>query len=453
MRPLRSTLLLCGLLAAGTAAAGEASLPAFPGAEGFGAASKGGRGGKVIKVTTLKATGPGSLQEACSAKGPRIVVFDVCGVIKPEGSKNRGITITAPEIYIAGQTAPGGGITIDGMLRTKYGIKPSLHDVTVRFLRCRPTGATGSGGDCLQMTDVDRLIVDHVSVSWGCDENMDLCNSRDFTVQWCAIEESGDSGHPEGKHNFGMIMGYAGRNASLHHNLFAHHFKRAPLCGLEVLDHRNNVIYNMHLPFVFHPTRMNKARPDKPFRTNMIGNYFKAGPSRAMSGEKFPPIWKRSCTELYAEGNYCDWAKKVIVPPDGPKSEKPWPVPAVTTQKAEEACGLVLARSGCLPRDEVGLRTAKEVREGTGQWGRRIPEKGPGAGLAPGEAPRDSDGDGMPDEWEKARKLNPADPKDALKIVPAGASPGDRHKGYTYVEYYVNELADGKISAAAAAGK
>ncbi|MHC4916274.1 MAG: HEAT repeat domain-containing protein, partial [Planctomycetota bacterium] len=110
----------------------------------------------------------------------------------------------------------------------------------------------------------------------------------------------------------------------------------------------------------------------------------------------------------------------------------------------------VLAQSGCLPRDAVGRRTIYEVTNGTGSWGRELPPGGLMAGLTPGKAPPDGDSDGMPDAWERERGLDPADPKDALKTVPAGASPGDRHKGYTYIEYYVNELADLKVAAAMA---
>jgi len=428
---------------------GSGKLPAFPGAEGFGAASKGGRGGKVIKVTNLKARGPGSLQAACSAKGPRIVVFDVSGVIEAPGKKNPSITITEPEIYIAGQTAPGAGITINGMLKTKYNINPSLHDIIIRFIRCRPTNAAGSGGDCLQITDVDRLMVDHVSVSWGCDENMDFCNSRDFTVQWCTIEESSPIGHPESKHNYGMIMGYRGKNATLHHCLFVHQRKRAPLCGLEVLDHRNNVIYNVQLPFIFHPVKMNRQRPGQPFKVNMVRNYVKSGPNSKMKPSiTFAPIWKRKWINVYAEGNYMSWAKRVVSPPPGKRVPRPWPAPPVTMHTAQQAYALVLSRAGCLPRDKVTERQVNDVKKGTGSYGCRIPTGGLLEGLTGGEPSKDRDNDGIPDEWETKHNLDPDDPADGKKIVPAGVSKDDRHKEYTYIEYYVNECADNLIESA-----
>ncbi|MFP4055660.1 MAG: hypothetical protein ACLF0G_02190 [Candidatus Brocadiia bacterium] len=299
------------LFVAAAANGGEPPLPAFPGAEGYGAASVGGRGGKVIKVTNLNASGPGSLQAACEAEGPRIVVFEVGGVIRGT------VYIKAANITIAGQTAPPPGITIEGMLKNPYRIKPSLHDVTIRFIRVRPrpTRRKTATADCFQLTDIDRLILDHCSCSWGSDENVDLCNSRDLTVQWCAIEESDTRGHVKGRHNFAMIMGYDGRNATVHHNLFAHHSKRAPLCGLETLDHRNNVIYNMLLPFLWHPVRMNRQRPNQPFKANLVGNYLKLGPNtegRSSITTLDRLMWKPPWVHLYAQGNYLAWRRLMV---------------------------------------------------------------------------------------------------------------------------------------------
>src|SRR5436190_24257904 len=120
----------------------SSALQAFPGAEGWGAASMGGRGGKVIHVTNLKASGPGSLAAACATEGARIVVFDVSGVIRGN------IRITQPHITIAGQTAPGAGITVEGVISSyDYGI----HDIVLRHLRVRRQRDIGSGGDCIQL--------------------------------------------------------------------------------------------------------------------------------------------------------------------------------------------------------------------------------------------------------------------------------------------------------------
>ena len=443
--------VLCVMICCAVGLADEELIPAFPGAEGFGAVATGGRGGRVIKVTTLDPTGPGSLNEAVQTEGPRIVVFEVSGVIKGD------VTITQPNLTIAGQTAPGAGITIEGMLRTRYRVQPPADNLIIRFLRVRPQRPKGRthSGDAIQITNVDRLIIDHVSCSWGNDENMDLCNSRNLTVQWCTIEESDPVGHSKGHaHNFGMIMGYAGKNATVHHNLFAHHSKRAPLSGLEVLDHRNNVIYNMLLPFIFHPPRMNRLRPDEPFRVNVIGNYIKDGPEveKQMQGRAFHRLfWKLSFIEPHVADNVCTWLDGPAELPEGESVKEPWPAPKVQTESAEEAYERVLAIAGCLPRDAVSQRTIEEVRTGGGKWERREPEGGLMAGLEPGEPPRDSAGDGIPDVWKKTHGLDPDDPNIATGIVPKGASKDDRHAGYTWIEFYINELADKLIAEAEAA--
>ncbi len=440
------TLCLAAILlwtAIGRTVQADKPLPAFPGAEGFGAVAAGGRGGRVIKVTNLKASGPGSLQAACQATGPRIVVFDVSGVIPGN------VTITSGKLTIAGQTAPGAGITIEGILATRYRISPPCNDIIIRHLRVRPRPVRRKShtGDCLQITNVNPLIIDHVSCSWGSDENMDLCGSSNVTVQWSTIEESDPRGHEKGQHNYGMIIGYTDRgDVTVHHNLFAHHQKRAPLIGCDVVDHRNNVIYNMLLPFIFHPTSMNRRRPGKPFRFNLVANTFQSGPNvhRHMKGRAFDKlIWNRPNTHLYAKGNVCSWLEPAkAVSAAQPLADKPWDAPPVATQTAPASYELVLARAGCFPRDAVSKRTVAEVRAGTGKWGRHEPQGGLLAGLTPAKPPTDTDADGMPDAWERARGLNPADPADATRIVPAGASANDRHKGYTWIEYYVNDLAD-----------
>jgi hypothetical protein len=363
------------------------------------------------------------------------------------------VTITRGDLTIAGQTAPGAGITIEGMLRTQYRIEPPVKNVIIRFLRVRPRPIKkrSAQGDCLQLTRVDRLIVDHVSCSWGSDENMDLCGSSNVTVQWCAIEESDPRGHTKGQHNYGMIIAYApAASVTIHHNLFAHHQKRAPLIGCETVDHRNNVIYNFLLPFIFHDMKNNPSRPGKPYRLNLVGDYFKDGPdvARHMKGRPFDKlIWNRAHTELYAEGNHCTWLGGAAKSEAEPIAKKPHPAPPVETHAAEKAYELVLARAGCWPRDAVGKRIVEEVRAGKGRWGRHEPKGGLMEGLTPGRPPADSDKDGIPDDWEKAHKLDPNDPKDASGRVQAGDSAGDRHRGYTWIEFYLNELADGLIKA------
>lgn len=496
-----SKAVYCGycLAALLTCAAGmaEEPLPAFPGAEGFGAVTKGGRGGRIIKVTNLNPDGPGSLQAACLEKGPRIVVFAVSGVIP---TKNGRLTIPESEITIAGQTAPGAGITVAGELSTKSfynrifaagqkgesadGLRGS--EMIVRFMRFRPAGVADHS---VSIAGVERFILDHVSGSWGCDENMDFSTSRQFTIQWCGVESSAWNGPLEkyrigetpqfkaggnNPHNYGMIMGYTDKgNVSLHHNFFAHHNRRTPLCGLEVLDERNNVIYNVAAGILFHGGGKNKDRPGEIFRANIVGNYFKIGPSTPAEHKDALPENKaggyrcfmvgESGAEIYADANH-------FVPPDrtvdvwgdpvrgvamnkSKRAATPWPAPPVRTHAAAEAYDLVLAHAGCLPRDAITKSNVKDIREGTGMWGRFDPEGGLMAGLKPEQAPPDADNDGLPDAWEAAHGLNPGDASDAGKIVPAGASRDDRHKGYTWIEFYINDLADKLVDTALAAAK
>lgn len=438
-------------------------LPAFPGAEGFGAISRGGRGGRIIKVTNLNADGPGSLAAACAEKGPRIVVFDVSGVIPVKAGK-QGLLIRDGNITIAGQTAPGAGITIEGALRLfnydPKGQAPAVNDVIVRFLRCRTR--RGLGEHAVEFAGVDRFILDHLSASWGQDECMGMTQNHRFTIQWCAIEET--EIHLEGglkraePHNFGMIMGYTKDGAcSLHHDLFAHHAERAPLDNGDTrLDHRNNVFYNM---------RGGYPQESKTVTANVVGNYVIAGPGALVGIRCYRPPTTYAMPELgpgrkgrsYAAGNYYawGWASGYVRPwkgeggrevPAEQLAEKPFPFAPVTTDTAEGAYDLVLAQAGCLPRDAVSKRTVREVQTRTGSWGRHVPNAGLMEGLTPGQPPRDSDGDGMPDEWEGAHGLNPNDPTDAGKSVAAGASKGDRHRGYTYIEFYINERADDLVA-------
>ncbi len=456
------SVLTAAVSAAPAQEAGK-NVPAFPGAEGFGAGATGGRGGRVIKVTNLNSDGPGSLAAACAATGPRIVVFDVSGVIKGN------VKIGGSNIYIAGQTAPGAGITLSGRLMCG-----GLRDVIIRFLRCRPTyGESGGGnGDCTQLGHSDRMILDHVSVSWGNDENMDFCGCKNLTVQWCAIEPSRVAFQKSGIHNYGMILGYVAGDATLHHNLWAHHSERAPLCGLDTVDHRNNVIYNVMWALQYHPPRMNR-RNKRMYHTNLVGCYFKDGAAGPVGIRPWlPPLnravpgisdWKK--VQIYGQknffdrtgkdGEYCDYDPEVMRGHGIKKGSKywvaePWLVPPVTTHDAKEAYRLVLAQSGCLPRDAVSKRTMRELRTGAGYWGRFVPKGGLMEGLTPGKAAPDADNDGMPDAWEKTHGLNPNDAADATKTVPAGASKEDRHKGYTYIEYYVNECADKLVAQAMA---
>lgn len=440
-------------------AADEPTLKSFPGAEGWGAASVGGRGGKVIKVTNLNASGKGSLAEACATDGPRIVVFEVSGVIRGN------IRITKPFITIAGQTAPGAGITIEGVISTwNYGV----NDIIIRHLRVRQQRDMGAGGDCMQMgglgpkkTGTYHIMLDHLSLSWGNDEIIDLYHTHDATVQWCTIEESDDKGHPKGAHNFGLISAAEDNGAvSVHHNLWAHQGRRVPCMAPyrenAADDFCNNLIYNCRGGYTDdgHGNRAKSA-------VNLHKNFYRRGPNTL---ERMYSYALSPNMNYYVKDNFFeDWGMQdhpkhwtfVKAPRwiqfnnNGGELDKPAKVPPIEMVDAKQVYDLVLAKAGCWPRDRVTKRTIEEVKNKTGSWGRnaelKLTDEWFLEGLTPGKAPMDSDGDGMPDAWEKTHGLNPNDPADASKVVPAGKSKNDRHKGYTWVEFYINELADGLV--------
>jgi hypothetical protein len=407
---------------------GAEPLPTFPGAEGFGATTPGGRGGRVIKVTTLKADGPGSLQAACREKGPRVVVFDVGGVIEGE------ILIEYGELTILGQTAPAPGVTIAGSLKSRYRAGRAIDDIVIRFVRIRPPRASGASGDAIQLSENKRVILDHVSAAWAADETIDIFGAQDVTIQWCSLEESLTTGHPEGRHNYGLISGPNGKRVSIHHTLFAHHARRCPSIANGPADIRNNVVYNFRDGF-------HHDNPPDDGGYNVVGNYYKRGPS----DPKIFPFCFRDKVSYYLRDNYIDgvgliqdpWAEADKLEglryyaKNGRKAEKEAPVPKVTTHPPTEAYELVLREAGGLPRDAVTRRTVGDVRAGTGSWGRKE-QKDLLEGLKPGEPARDSDADGLPDEWESARGIDPKDSSDHARKMPSG---------YTAIEDYGNERA------------
>ena len=435
-------------------------LPAFPGAEGWGSITSGGRNGRIIKVTNLKSSGPGSLAEACSAEGSRIVVFEVSGVIRGD------VLITNPYITIAGQTSPGAGITIEGKLGTfDFG----AHDIIVRHLRIRRQRITGSDGDAIQMgglgpdkTGTYNIILDHLSLCWGNDEVIDLYNANHVTVQWCTIEESDDKGNDKGEHNYGIISAAENSGAvTVHHNLWAHHSRRIP-CMAPYRENAtdefcNNLIYNCRGGYT-DDGHGNRARSP----VNLYMNYYRRGPQTI---DRIYPYALSPSMEYYVKDNFFeDWGyqnhpNKWVYPGqpggvpkwiqfnnNGKELTQPGEAPHVSLQDAKEVYNLILSNAGCWPRDRVTIRTIEEVRNKTGSWGRNAPadpsDEWYMEGLFSGRAPKDTDSDGMPDYWEREQKLNPDNSEDANSIVPSEASPDDRHNGYTYIEYYINEIAD-----------
>jgi pectate lyase len=451
-------LVLC--LASGpTAAQDITELPAFPGAEGWGAVSKGGRGGQVIKVTNLNASGPGSLAEACATDGPRIIVFEVSGVIRGD------IRITRPFVTIAGQTAPGAGITVEGVVSSyDFGV----HDIIIRHLRVRPRRDIGSGGDCIQLgglgpgkTGTYNIMLDHLSLSWGNDEIIDLYHAHDVTVQWCTIEESDDQGHTKGAHNYGLISAAEDSGAvSVHHNLWAHQARRVPCMAPyrenAASDFCNNLIYNCRGGYVDDGHGVRARSP-----VNLYRNYYRRGPQ---TQARIYPYALSPDMSYYVRDNYFEdwgyqghprhwnWGGPDAVPKwiqfnrNGNELDAPAKTPEIELVDARAAFELILARAGCWPRDRVTSRTVDEVKARTGAWGRNAPLEPHNDwflnGLTPSPGQKDTDGDGLPDAWELSHNLDLNDPDDARRIVAAGESRNDRHVGYSYIEFYMNDLAD-----------
>lgn len=449
MRPLTlwSSLGFASILSLSSTAS---ALPAFPGGEGPGAAATGGRGGKVIKVTTLDPTGPGSLQAALSASGPRVIVFAVSGVIKGH------LTLDHGDVTVAGQTAPGGGITIEGQLVNDT----AENNVIFRHLRIRPpprpSSINGNQYDGLRLWQQDKVIIDHCSISWGVDETVDFYESNDVTIQWSTIEEAQtNAGHPDGpNHNYGLIQGPDGRRIAVHHNLFASNLNRNPAIANGPADVRNNVAYNVRHGFVHHNPASGAF--------NIVGNYYKQGPDNTLFPFFFDDENSTPAASLkyFLADNFIDDpgdnCSRVV---DDPWTDKCHPtfadmnapvslrsptafdfantVPgwiAVTTQPAAQAYELVLARAGAFPRDAVTTRIVDEVKSRTGSFGVQANDRPADlmAGLSAKAAPKDTDNDGMPDEWETANGLNPA-VDDSASVRPSG---------YTAIEEYINGLAD-----------
>ena len=346
---------------------------AFPGAEGFGRFSLGGRGGKVLFVTNLNDSGPGSLRAAIEADYPRIVVFKVSGMIELESH----LRIRHPRITIAGQTAPG-----DGICLRRYPLVISADDVIVRFLRVRLGDEAGRKMDGIDVSDAENVIVDHCSVSWTLDEAVNTYHgSKNITIQWCLISESlHDSPLQEG-HGFAASLG--GFNTSYHHNLLANNAGRNPsIAGEEDaptinLDFRNNVIFNWG----------HRTLDGRPRSINVVNNYYKAGPaSRRDHIVKMQTIYDGSFGRWYIDGNVMvDTAGKVHrsgivridsedVPLDSALVEAPVDFAPVQTETAEETYERVLDAAGAtLPRrDAHDVRIVGEVRSGKTTYGNGI---------------------------------------------------------------------------------
>ena len=451
LTPLAAALLLaaCATPMPPTAA----TLPAFPGAEGEGAISQGGRGGRAIYVTTLADSGPGSLRAAVEATGPRTVVFAVSGTI----ALKTPLRVTQGRLTIAGQTAPGDGITL-----RDQALAIAADDVVVRFIRSRLGDESIADDDAISVGSGQRIILDHVSASWSSDESLSVSVSREdlgrpayqhVTVQWSLIGESLNcTPAKQGRcHGFGSLLrGAHGTRLSMHHNLWAHHLDRMPRPGSYLppekdklgafYDFRANVFYNWGRERAGYNMDRNGERTSY----NFVGNVYLRGPS-SKGGFAFEE--SNAATRAYFAGNSMDGvvptnplslvrADRQHLPaglPDGYQLAAALPFAPVTTDAPDKTLERVLAGVGAsLARDAVDQRIVNDVRQRSGRLINSQSEVGGWPVLQSKPAPLDSDGDGMPDAWEVAHGLNPRDPGDANAIDPSS--------GYTQLERYLNGL-------------
>jgi hypothetical protein len=472
--PLLVTLLAAVTIAQASEDKTQQQLLAFPGAEGFGRFTQGGRGGKIYKVTNLNDAGPGSLREAVDAEGPRIVVFDVDGTIHLKSP----LHIHNDYITIAGQSAPGGGITL-----RDYPVLIGANEVIVRYLRARMGDEMKLEADAFSIGQGRNIVIDHCSVSWSNDETLSvtqrvapgLKHLTDVTVQWSIIAESlNDAGHEKGQHGYGsLIQGSYGARYSFHHNLWAHHEARMPRIGNYagatvdpegiVVDFRNNVFYNWGpgattdfynwQPGLERGYNMDPfyGRPDNSSRfaagadlnsnatthSNFVNNWYQQG---AATGGPVALYIRNASGKTHFAGNYMDGKLvedqfSLVVTSQKPvafKMQKPFEFAPVQTEPAPAAYKRVLASAGASKeRDAVDVRIVDSVRNKTGNLINSQRDVGGWPEIRTGASAPDSDRDGMSDAWEKSNRLNPNDASDASRVS---------KDGYTNIELYLNAL-------------
>lgn len=462
---LISSLLLLSLSFPDSALA----ISSFPGAEGFGANSVGGRGGTVYEVTNTNDSGSGSLRACVEASGPRTCVFKTGGLI----TINSSLTISNPYITIAGQTAPGGGITI----KTASGgevLPIKTHDVVVRYISARP----GPGGDnhASQIAnsggEIYNVIVDHSTFSWGVDSNIETWyRVLNTTIQWSLISEGlNNSTHSKGAHSKGlMIGGYAGsesknspgsENISVLNNLMANNVDRNPLiqmCGpAQVI---NNVTYNAGTTFSHQQLNCKGSNYEGTSYVNWINNYHKKGPSGANTDLKIIPSDGGVCSsgKVYMSGNVGNngtWTYSFSGSCDSQKAsilvDTPVSAPSVATTTAQDAYNQLISDGGAgnsrgidcngnwfNRRDTIDQRIINDVKNGTGKIIDDPSDVGGWITPSSGTGCQDSDHDGMPDTWESNHGLNPNDKNDGSQVSSSG---------YTNLENYLNGQNGGTVN-------
>lgn len=409
----------------------NSQIPAFPGAEGFGSKTVGGRGGRVIAVTNLHSKGPGSLRVALQASGRRIVVFKTGGTIWLK----KNINIKYPFITISGQTAPGDGILIRGAA-----IAIGTHDVIMRGLRIRvgdsPLGPAPDNRDGISIgkkrQPTFNIIIDHCSISWAIDENIQLFYTNyDISIQMCIISEGlRNSLHSKGEHSNGILVGGGGvtKRISIHKNIFAHNFRRnpriAPGNAAEII---NNIVFNWRIGTTVSGN------------VNVIGNMFIAGKNTGHAKGIILPNWSEK-GYLYVNNNIGpgrmsntgdEW---LVV--DGPVSNQldapAIPLSNVAINDVANVFEFVLNNAGAIVpcRDSVDKRIIKDINNKTGTFIDSQNDVNGWPVLSRGISWPDTDNDGIDDNWEIKNfnnlSMNAADDHD--------------NDGYTIIEEYVNSL-------------
>ncbi len=414
-----------GLLALGLSvvSAAEPGLPAFPGAEGHGAFTRGGRGGKVVRVTNLNRRGPGSFSWALNeVKEPRTIVFTVSGVIDCRDEISFIVNSENDQVTIAGETSPG-GVAIYNYRR--FEIKDGAEEVILRFLRFRGTRIhTKNDPDGLLIWKARNVIVDHCSFAGACDETISTSDAENVTIQWTGYDESRKAeAHADYFENDGQWHNYGGlssrsKKITIHHCLFAHHSKRNPLVGPGAeVEAVNNVVYNY--------SNSQQTWGAAGEGLTIVNCVFKLGPDR----RKRPiPVRDnargiRGCVSLERDSS---------PGPAVPDRGRLVGLSLENVNDAESAYQIVLERAGALPRDATSARMAREARTGTGRQGYVGDIEADRTALQGKAAPKDSDKDGLPDEWEARYGGKADDPRDSTQPF---------RGGYTRLELYCHDQA------------
>ena len=426
------------------------SLPVFPGAEGFGTTTRAGRGGQVIAVTSLADDGPGTLRAALATAGPRIIVFRVGGVIVLRDK----LFIREPFVTVAGQTAPGDGITV-----RDFGLVIATNDVLIQHLRVRPGNhgdIDAAANDAIEMLgnrDNDdvagayNVVLDHVSASWAEDEVVSTWfGAHDITISWSIISEGlNRSRHSKGDHSSGLVIGGYSDRVSVHHTLLANNHSRNPLYkhgGTH--EFADNLVYNWG-------ALATDALESKPQAfINILRNVYQPGPATYLRQEIVVEREDRDGPpQLYVFGNF---GPNIRAPRDNPwagvfvdfsmeqaplhyRAAQAFVTPLARDSGGEPDPAVILAQAGArLPRrDAIDTRLVDEIHAGAGRIIDSPEQVGGYPPYASGDAAADDDGDGMADAWEQQVGLNPADADDGKR---------DRNgDGYTNVEEYLYSLA------------